>query len=540
MIAILVVYSWIEIAHFTTAYQEPDPDGYLILAKRIARGGPLKVKDDDIFMYQSHVWVENDSGEIAPKFSPGYPLIMALFYLIGGDSAMFVVSPLLGGIGLIGAYLLFRLWMSNFAALLGTLCLATNTMFLIYSGYLLTHATNLCFIVWGMYFLWRWMREERLILGAAAGLLLGFALIVRYTSILMGLVIMTAVVSKFVEYSRKKTHEEASVRFPAKIIKTSSVLIGCWTLFPFILASYNYSLFGNPLKTGYSLTVEQSALSWTYFLHNLSIINKGLNYEALFMVMPLGIAGMFLAGNLTEVFMRVFWFLPLYIVYTAYYWAPVGMAYYRFLICAFPVIIGSAFALLDKIPKSKMRRVFAMTIFLAILISIRFNDTKRGLNRVVSDPRSRSLAESARIISKRLEDSAVIFSQPPIYCYLGTRRNFRLYDLREFSASYGRSTFNRAGGVRQQPKRRKRLAEFYRKTNDYQLQKMKRNLIAKFISNSRQVAYFIPRKNSQKEQKQLGSEFRFELLKEWKVYLSDSQAENWELYNVSSAKKLDN
>ena len=400
LIGILVVYSWIEIAHFTTAYQEPDPDGYLILAKRIARGGPLKVKDDDIFMYQSHVWVENDSGEIAPKFSPGYPFIMAFFYLIGGDDAMFVVSPLLGGIGLIGAYLLFRLWMLNFAALIANLCLATNTMFLIYSGYLLTHASNFCFIVWGMYFLWRWMREERLILGAAAGLLLGFASIVRHTSILMGLVMMAAVVSKLVEYFRRKTHNERRVSDSetricesrlftdpilicketsrrckaktrmrsrcnsslvdgtearpllhsslSKIIKTTSVLIGCWAFFPFILAIYNYFIFGSPLTTGYSLTNEQSAFAWSHFLHNLPIINKGLIYEALFMVMPLGVAGMFLVGNVTEVLMRVFWFLPLYIVYTAYCWAPTGMAYYRFLICTFPVIIGSAFALLDK------------------------------------------------------------------------------------------------------------------------------------------------------------------------------------------------
>src|SRR5687768_14608867 len=43
LLLILAGYAWLEFRGFTPAYTEPDPDGYLILAKRMADGKPLGI-----------------------------------------------------------------------------------------------------------------------------------------------------------------------------------------------------------------------------------------------------------------------------------------------------------------------------------------------------------------------------------------------------------------------------------------------------------------------------------------------------------------
>ena len=58
VVAAIFIYSLIQTQHFTPAYQEVDPDGYLFLAKRIAHLQSPAVREEDPFMYQSHVWVE--------------------------------------------------------------------------------------------------------------------------------------------------------------------------------------------------------------------------------------------------------------------------------------------------------------------------------------------------------------------------------------------------------------------------------------------------------------------------------------------------
>ena len=153
----ILVYALIQIQHFTPAHPEYDCDGYLFLAKRIALLQPLAVDDPDPFRHQLHFWVETQNGGIMPKYSPGYPFLMAIAYWFGGDEAMFLVSPIAGILTLIGAFLLFQLWMPPFMASLSVWVLTINPMWLAYPGYLLAHGVNTCAITWGMFFLWRWV-----------------------------------------------------------------------------------------------------------------------------------------------------------------------------------------------------------------------------------------------------------------------------------------------------------------------------------------------------------------------------------------------
>jgi len=381
-----------------------------------------------------------------------------------------------------------------------------------------------------MFFLWKWVRDSNTRSGVLAGLLLGFACMVRHNSALLAIVVIIAVCSKLIEYynivkGKKDSEESQIIANPTKAVL---VLLGCYSIFPLLLATYNWAIFGNPFISGYALSNEQFAFSWVQLRRNLATINSGLNYEALFLIFPAGIAGMLIIAPFRESLMRIFWFLPIYVAYSAYYWAPSGMAYFRFLICTFPVFVGATFALMDKVPSRKAHKVFAMIVLSLFLINTRYTETKGGLRGVVSDRGSRANAKASRIASKTLQKDAVIFSQSPVFCYIGTRRNFRFYDLRIFTKGYGNSAFG--GGVRQQKKRAERFRDFYSQLNDSQLVDKKRELVVSFLSQKRQVAYLIPVNAKEKERAQLGADVKFELLKEWQIYPDNE--EKWGIYEV--------
>jgi len=513
--AAIFIYLLIQIQHFTPAYQEVDPDGYLFLAKRIAHLQSPAVKEEDPFMYQSHVWVEPSRGKVIPKFAPGYPLLLAIFYRIGGDRAMFLVSPTMGGLGLIGAYLLFSLWMSPAAAALGVWALALNPMYLVYSGYLLSHASNTCFIVWGMYFLWRWLRRGSTGSGIGAGLLLGFASTIRHTSILMGGVVLIAVFSRW-------------LRERGSTARGISILLGCYAIFPILLMIYNWRIFGHPLVTGYALTHEQESFSLRFLRRNIGMMIRGLNTTALLLIFPLGLAGMISIGHPWERLMRISWFLPIVLLYASYYWAPQGMPYLRFTICTFPVVVGSALLLLDRISdehpaRSWMQRC-VMILFVALLVILRYNEAQRSMRQIVSDPGSRAVALSARMLSRTLRPDAVIFSQRPFFCYIGTIERFRLYDLQRFRAFLSSS-------VLRQPKRTERLRKLYATLGQSGMIRKKRELIRSYLERGKQVVFLIPQRALKDEREQLDGGFRFVLLRRWDVPIK-SPPEKWGLYQV--------
>ena len=514
---IICVYLSIEISNFTPAYTELDPEGYLLPAKRIACGEPLSVKDDDIFYYQNHVWVENEKGEVCSKFAPGYPVIMALFYKIGGDVGMFWVSPFCGVLALIGAFFLFRLWMSSFPAILATACLAVNKMFLIYTGYLLTHSLDICAVVWGIYFLFKWRRNGKWQNALYTGLILGFACTVRYTDALFTIVILIAVISRLIPYLKEvvkykkrdsKDKEESLLHPGYRPLISIGVLLGAFALFPLIMLIYNKVLFGNSFVTGYYLSNEQYAFSFNQITKTLPAIWNGMSNECLFLTFEIGLIAILLLGPWSESLMKIFWVAPLILLHATYYWTGGSMAYTRFFISLYPAFIGSAFALIDKVLQSKVRRWFIATLFAAMVIGGSFNDAMTGISRVVSFRRSRAVAECAKQLSSSLNPNAVIFSDWKCGTYLGTLRQFRYYNLYLFTSQYGK----RSGwgiNVRQQKKRVARLREFYRTHNQKELSAMKKKLVLKFLSEGRQVVFLINPARKKHELLQLGNNYSF-------------------------------
>ena len=514
--AVICAYTYVEIINFTPAYRELDCEGYLLLAKRMSHGGPLAAKEDDIFQCQNHVWIENEKGEVTPKFAPGYPAVMAIFHKIGGDVAMFWVSPVSGVMTLLGAFLLFRLWMTSLTAILATACLAANKMFLVYTGYLLTHSLDICVVTWGMYFLFKWRRHGGLGDAIGAGLILGFACAVRFTEALLAIVIMIAIISRLIPYSRELV---AHRRQTAEGSKADAKAPGYHPLVSTAVLVVSYAFFPS-----LAVDLQQDAL-WKFFDHRVLFFKRAaclltcpdaqdssrdLGWHEPRRTFP-DIGGrtggpMLVIGSWSEGLMLIFWALPLILLHASYYWAGGSMSYLRFFICLFPAFIGSAFALIDKVPLSASRRWFAAVVFAAMVIGFRYDQAKVGIERTVSSPGSRAIAGCGGMLSSSLNHDAVIFSDWNCGTYLGTLRQFRYYNLDVFTVKYGA----KAGWgihVRQQQKRIDRLTEFYRTHNDKELSAMKKKKIEDFMLEGRQIAFLIRPDRKVRELKELGPEY---------------------------------
>jgi len=511
----ILVYALIQIQHFTPAHPEYDCDGYLFLAKRIALFQPLAVDDPDPFRHQLHFWVETQNGGIMPKYSLGYPFLMAIAYWFGGDEAMFLVSPIAGILTLIGAFLLFQLWMPPFMAALSVWVLTINPMWLAYPGYLLAHGVNTCAITWGMYFLWRWVNCGTNRFGILAGLILGFSATVRPTSAMMAIVVGIAIIRKYRDnYGNHKVNQSLT---NSPVVRSIGILVLSYLVFALIMMSFNWIHFGHPAKTGYGLSQEQAAFKLEILWRNFGRVLKGLNDTCLYLIFPIGLVGLFAIGTIPERLMRIGWFLPTFLIYSAYYWQAGGMPFLRFLICTFPVLIGSAFMLLtqacnlnspnDRLQK-KIVKYILVSSFAVLIVFLQYGPSQAQMDRMVSREKSEKRLAVGRMLARNFGDGVVIFSQSPYEAYLDTLRNFRHYNLARFSGAW-------AGGERRHPLRTKKIKSFYATFDQEQRDQKQKEIIKSFLSENRPVVFLVPKKSLESYGARLGPHFTFNLFQDW-------------------------
>jgi len=507
--AVLTAYGLVQARFFVPACQETDTAGYLILAERMARSGPVAEREEDLFRHQSHVWVENERGEVLPKYTPGYPFLMAAAMRPGGETAAFAVSPVAGGLALVGAFLLFRLWLSPWPAVMATFILASNPMFLSYTNYPLSHAANTCVVTWGMFFLWKWMRRGGIGWAVAAGLTLGCAPLIRPTSaVLLGSAVAAGVTVLFVRPGRGRSWLQA-----VALVASCAVGIG-------VLMRYNLEVFGDPIRTGYALTGEQWAYSFARLNRRIVLTIHSLDHEGLPLFFVLGILGIFLNPRRADRWLLGLWVFPILAIYTCYYWGTEdwGMAYTRFFICLLPAFIGSAFVLLELLCVSTRVRCAAMALLCVVVFVSRYNHALGKLADVSAGSVARKQETAADQAARHLKNGAAIFAQEPVHYHIGRAKDFRLYPLTAFDYHRALAELHTYGKMqpRQQPLRTEKITAFYQ-ANRGRLNELKRELVDKFLNEERQVAFLIEQDRLPVEQQSLGGGLRFERLSEWEM-----------------------
>ncbi|MEX0774087.1 MAG: glycosyltransferase family 39 protein [Phycisphaeraceae bacterium] len=549
---IVSIYIYLQACIYPTVYTETDCDAYLILAKRMSALEPLAQVEPDPYLYQEHMWVENSRGEVTAKFAPGYPLVLAIFYRIGGDEAMILASPVMGGLAIIGLFLLARQWMDPVLALLAAATLAINPALHNYASYFLTHATMVCAVVWGMFFLWWWIRRPGVMMGLAAGLTLGFAGMVRHTGVLLAAAVAWAVVAAWLEARRER-------RIPAKLedehgrawdshgrawaenngavrslrLVPIAALLSAYAFMIALLALYNWRLFGSPWTTGYALSNEQSAFTFAQMLENLPKVYDGLHSDLTVFVFPLALVGMVAIGPWPQALLRLCWFLPIVLVYASYYWLPNNLSGHRFMLEVIPLLIAAAYLVIQRAAGNRTQRWLAGLVVLAMVATVdrpRINDMIEG--KPHSD--SRASLEAARLASDTLTDNAVIFAADPFGHYVATRRHFQLYDVNAFNRRWGQRRFTdpqHKWSPRMQPARRARLDKLYADHSDRDLRAARQAIIRESLAEGRQVAFLIraDRRVGQ-YQAELGPGWTLREMVKWDA----KPGEAWGIYEVQA------
>ena len=502
------------------AHPEPDLDGYVWMAKRIAHFEPLAVEQPNPFLYHSHAWVETSKGLVTTKYAPGYPFLLAVFYWLGDDNTMFFLPPLAALLGLVGAYLLFREWMGRYASLAAVFVLSINDQFLFHSGYLLSHTTSLCLVVWGMYFLWRWHKTQGIGAGIGVGLCLGYAITVRHTNLLLAAPVAVALLAALWRSWRVKQFRWQGF----------AALCGAYALFPVLLAIYQTIIFGAPWITGYALSDEQGAFSWAVLLARHKILLNSAFDDFIFLVLPFGIAGAVVAGRWPDRLMRLLWILPIALLYASYYWyMSHGAAFFRFMLALLPAMVGSAFLLFDQVRASFSGRAVAVTLLCGVMVWHSRGHIDAAWEDRYYHNGGKQIEPVAEFVDKHLEKDAVLFTAQTFH-WVATLNKFTTYDLQRFHRYYPYRAFRETkreitpedmahgrSPIRQQSRRKQEFRELYANASQADLNEWIVRITRQGLEEGRQVAILDTGRRGAHVARVLPDDMTLELLAEKEV-----------------------
>src|SRR5947208_9571974 len=162
-----------------------DENAYLVGGRMIAEHGTPGFKPSDDYQFVGAMWLRTSSGWYYPKYPFGTSLLYAACVALGRREWAFAVSPICTCLAMLGMFFLSRRIVGSFYALLAMIVLAMSPTTLQLAILPNSHAPALCAVVWGMYFLLRWWQSGGWWLGVPAGLLLGFAVTIRYSEALL-------------------------------------------------------------------------------------------------------------------------------------------------------------------------------------------------------------------------------------------------------------------------------------------------------------------------------------------------------------------
>ena len=331
-----------------------DEASYFLAGKGLAAHADPAYHNPDPTVFVPENMIETRPGWFYPKYPIGYPLLCAAAYRAGmgigaAAEAPFLVNPVLILLALAGLFLLCRLFLDRLFSLAVVFFMALHPVCLFYGNAALSHAGDLACSIWCLYFAYSWYLRPVLPKAAAAGVLLGFAVSIRYTEVLLALPLAWLLCL----HVRRAWCSRPAPAFSARAIAAHASLAGVLALVGVApLLGYHVRAFGSPFLTGYSFTREASAFSLANFnLHFPRVIAIFCGMaNGLSLLFPLALAGMayllrkFPAAGL----FLTLWCIPTLLLYSSYYWVnnQYPLLYIRFFLTLFPGFLIAAFMLL--------------------------------------------------------------------------------------------------------------------------------------------------------------------------------------------------
>jgi len=352
--------SWL-MTYNAPAHPGVDQNGYQVGGKLFAETFTTGAIPPSPYSYVGWMWVVTKDGWVYPKYPLGLPVIDAVLIWIGGKEHgtrwAYSVSPVSVSLALLAMFFMVRSAAGSFAGIISMILLGMSPVTLILANNSNSHAPCLAFVCWGAMFLMWWWQYGSWWRGLIAGLLLGYAVTIRYTEGLLLLPLLFACLTR-VRWGNLRSW-----------MRASSPLIG-WLIPCILLVAFNLGAMGT--ITGYDTTNESTGFTWKHFTEKWQFMLSEMHDIGLFFVLPLALLGLLLLVRWSwklGVFMLL-WFLPGTLLYTSYYWGlnTQGVAYLRFFLTVFPPAIFAVAWLMHfaerRIDEINLpnRRLFAATI----------------------------------------------------------------------------------------------------------------------------------------------------------------------------------
>ena len=384
-LALFAQLSW---RHTPRYVPEGDCAAYFAMAQRFAHA-EWPAWPEDLWRFADHPWVTAPDGRVMAKYNPGYPLLLALGYRVGGLGGALHVNALLSVLGAAALWLLARHLFGVVGATLTLVVWVCSTVAFPFSNYPLTHATDTGLLCVAALCAWRHGRHGGRLNALGFGLAAGLLPVVRTTNVLLwpalGVAWLMGTHAAMVAANVQGAHAslarigwttlrgllggKARGKQPPAWRRRGAVLGTLAFVLPLLAyAAYNTHAFGAPWRTGYALSGEQDAFSLAYLPHQVQTV---LNFRQ--GLLPDAFWGLALVGLLAHRWRRgvlalvAWWVLPTCLVFWMYYYTSEATPYLRFFHPVVPALALGAGLLALPLARRPWWRLVAVVAGLILL-----------------------------------------------------------------------------------------------------------------------------------------------------------------------------
>lgn len=570
------LFLWSFNTYFVPAHPGVDQNGYLVGARQLALHGTMKQHPTlpggafDPHQFVGRMWIGADLGKPGeryyPKYPVGLPLIYALAFLAGGGQAgggvtmVYWVNPIAMALAGVATFLIGKRLAGSIGGLIAMGLFLTAPVTLALTTSPNSHATAVCFVAWGMHFLLRWSSAGGKWTGLLAGLLLGYAVTIRYSE--GTLLLPLALTALFVVVGARSRPAADSVEGDAPQERSRDLALeadrqpdangwagpspstpsgeprsfrGTLVAFCFLAAGWLIPVVGLVIHnlatmgtvTGYDPTNESIGFSLQYAADNWETMLRQLSTTGLFFVLPFSVAGMIamLWWKTRVAIVWMAWVVPCLVVYTFYYWAPdtSTVGYVRFFLTILPALTAAAAWTIRgaiDLAGATGRPLAAVAAIGAVLAIAMSAQLQQGLEFVEQDAVTRRTlaANAGRVLDVVPDGSAVFCTDNAIAHHLQFVRNLTLYTTETFQRPFVANLVNQLEMDEPQgldPLRRAALWEKLGEMDQPALDAEHRRVVEAALDAGRRVFYIVPAREGLGLPRSIGDDSAKRAMPDW-------------------------
>ncbi len=471
-----------------------DENGYLVAGRTLAERGrlalvPAKSPGGECSTFVGDMWVGADVGtpreRYYPKYPPGFPLLVAVCWKIGGidtgRTLAYLLNPLGYCVALLGIFALTRALVSSFAGVVAIVCVVLSAPVMRLFNVPGSHGISIALLAWAAFILVRWLDEGRWWQAIVVGVLSGYAAIVRSGE---GILVLPLLVALALNWKDRRR------------LLQGIAMLGIWALPVAAAALAQKAATGS--WTGYATTGEDSAFGFSYLIANARYTLEGLLESGFGFMFPLGLAGLILlAWHRRNVgIVLLVWVLANVLVYAFYYWAPNNdlVIRGRFNLPSYgPAVAGTLFLVvsLARCAAPGARWLANTAVIIISLGSIAYV-LDHGLAWARTDVIAKlNLEERLVWVQERIEPDAVLLcDETDMLDHLQFASNLTLHDFRPFNEQALQYLVDNDRLNSLDRHRRKYLRERYLSLRQAGMIQLRDQMISGYIARGRKVYAF--------------------------------------------------